>query len=229
MPANVIYMKFLISLLAFLIISASATGQTGKDIFYNEVTFFLNEKGENISRAEFEIILKNNPSKFPRWDHIENDSIHVARIIPKEISINVSYPEIYKALEKITQTSFPGNPVIIIHYNFYNDLCSPASRFNKWDTLRIRRNKRFSDNLARRIENEFPNVVSLHFFELGIIIEPSQILKQFFYTDHSGFFRNTLFKIPSSCGSLAIIMPGGSVMIFNGETPIPEIADSFQE
>ncbi len=220
-------MKFLISLIAFFIISFSAKGQTGQDLFFNEVTIFLNENGERISKEEFQKILKVNSSTFHRWEQIENDSIRIARLIPKTQTFTVSYPSIYKMVEEITQTSLPGNPIIIIHYNFYNDLCSPASGFNNWDTLRIRRNKRFSDNLSRRIEEQFPNVIALHFFEPGITIEPSQILKQYFYIDQDRFFRNTLFKILSSCGSIAIIRPGGSAVRFNGETSIPQIADSL--
>lgn len=215
-------MRLLISFFAFFIISVSVTGQ---DIFYNETNLFLDEKGESITQTEFEKLLKENPSTYHRWDQIENDSIHIARLIPKKETFNVSYPKIYKALEDLTQSTFQGNPLIIIHYNFVGDLCSPASGFNNWDTLRIRRNKRYSDNLNRRIEKEFPNVIALHFFEPGITIEPSQILKQYFHIDNSLFFRNTIFKTPSSCGSVAIIRPGGSVVIFNGETPIPEIAD----
>src|SRR5690606_24717915 len=220
-------MKVIISLIFFFVLNASAMGQTGKDIFFNEVTFFLNEKGENIGQVEFEKILKENAFEYNRWDNVENDSIRIARLIPKKQTLNVSYPEIYKTLKEITNSTFPGNPIIIIHYNYLNDLCSPAAGYNYWDTLRIRRNKRFSDNLNRRIEQDYPNVIALHFFEPGIEIEPSQILKQFFYIDQTGFFKNTIFKIPSSCGSIAIIKPGGNVIVFNGETPIPEISDSL--
>lgn len=209
--------------------SAEGTGQNRQDIFYNEVTFYLNEKGENLGRAQFEQILKENASSFHRWDQVENDSIRIARLIPKKESFNVSYPRIYKALEEITQTTYQGNPMIIIHYNFVNDLCSPASGYNYWNDLRIRRKKRFSDNLNRRLEKDFPNVVALHFFEPGITIEPSQILKQHFLIDNTLFFRNTIFKTQSSCGSVAIIRPGGNVVIFNGETPIPEISDSLED
>ncbi len=220
-------MRFSHSLLILILISASATAQTGQGIFLNEITFYLNEKGESLSQAEFEKLLKENPSAFNRWDQIENDSIRINRLIPKKETFNISYPEIYKELKEITQSTFPGNPLIVIHYNFVNDLCSPAAGYNYWDTLRIRRNKRFSDNLNRRLEKEYQNVIALHFFEPGIEIEPSQVLKQYFYIDHSGFFRKTLFKTPSACGSVAIIKPGGNVIIFNGETPIPEIADSL--
>lgn len=210
-------------------ISVSATGQTKQGIFFNQVTFFLNEKGENISKTEFDKILTENSSEYSRWDQIENDSTRIAIIIPKKISINISYPEIYKALEEITQSSFPGNPVIIIHYNFFNDICSPASGFNVWNTLRIRKAKRFSDNLSRRIEIEYPNVIAFHFFEPGITIEPSQILKPYFYIDHLKLLRNTLFKIPSSCGAIAIIQPGGKVVIFSGETSIPVLSEPLQD
>jgi hypothetical protein len=221
-------MKLLSPLLVLFLISASSQSQTGQGLFLNEITFYLNENGENLSQAEFENILKENPSTYNRWDQIENDSIRIARLIPKKENFTVSYPKIYKELKEITQSTFPGNPLIIIHYNFVDDLCSPAAGYNYWDTLRIRRNKRFSDNLIRRLEKEYPNPIALHFFEPGIEMEPSQILKQYFYIDNSGFFRKNLFKIPSNCGSVAIIKPGGSVIIFNGETPIPEIADSLQ-
>src|SRR5690606_14135608 len=216
------FMKNFIFLVGLLIFTLSATGQTGQDIFFNEATFFLNEKGENISETDFRNILKERASEFNRWDQIENDSIHIARLIPKKEFINVSYPAIYKALQGITNSTFPGNPLIIIHYNFYNDLCSTATGFNNWNTLRIRKNKRFSDNLTRRLEKEYPNVIALHFFEPGIYIEPSQILKQYFYIDEDMFFRNTLFKTPSSCGSIALIRPGGRTIIINGETTVPE-------
>ena len=222
-------MKFRMLLILFLIFSVSAASQTGQGIFYNEVTFFLNENGENVSQAEFEILLKENATSYHRWDQVENDSIRIARLIPKKQTFNVSYPEIFKAVKEHTQLTFPGNPLIIIHYNYLDDLCSPATGFNYWDTLRIRRSKRFSDNLIRRLEQDFPNVIALHFFELGIEIEPSQILKQFFYIDKTGYFRNKIFKTPSSCGSIALIRPGGRTIIFNGETPVPEIADAMKD
>lgn len=220
-------MKLRISLIFFFIFSVSATSQTGQEFFYNEVTFFINENGESLTQAEFEKILNENTSSYHRWDQVENDSIRIARLIPKKQNLNVSYPEIFKAVNEHTQLNFPGNPLIIIHYNYFNDLCSPATGFNYWDTLRIRRNKRFSDNLIRRLEKDYPNVIALHFFESGISIEPSQILKQYFYIDKAGFFRNKIFKTPSSCGSVAIIRPGGRTIIVNGETPVPEIADAI--
>lgn len=222
-------MKAIILSIIFFGLTASVSGQIGKDIFFNEVTFFLNEKGENIGQTQFERLLKEEASTYHRWDQVENDSIHIARLIPRKQNLVVSYPEIYKALKEITKTTLQGNPLVIIHYNFYNDLCSPATGYNNWDTLRIRRNKRFSDNLIRRLETEYPNVIALHFFEPGIEIEPSQILKQYFYIDKTRYFRKNLFKSPSSCGSIAIIKPGGRTIIFNGETPVPEIADALTD
>src|SRR5690606_40011102 len=141
-------------------------------------------------------------SSHQRRNKQKNASILTAMIIPKKQNLNISYTKIFKSVNEHTQLNFPGNQLIIIHYNYFNDLCSPATGFNYWDTLRIRRNKRFSDNLNRRIEQEYPNVIALHFFEPGIEIEPSQILKQFFYIDNSSFFRNRIFKTPILCTSV---------------------------
>lgn len=229
LPPKLNYMRFLMFVIAFLIVTVSASGQTGRDIFYNEVNYFLDEKGDTLTQTEFEKLLKEANPSYHKWEKIEIDSTRISRLIPKKEAFNVSYPKIYNALEEITQSKFQGNPLIIIHYNFVDDLCSPASGYNYWDTLRVRRNQRFSDNLSRRIENEFPNVIALHFFEPGINIEPSQILKQYFYLDLSRFFRTTIFKNPSSCGSVAIIRPGGRTVVFNGETSIPVIAESLQQ
>ncbi len=213
----------LIALFSFQLIS----GQTGKDIFLNENTFYFDEKGSPITEEEFLSSLKNEPFEYHKWDQIENDSIRVSRLIPKKEELKISYPNLFQAVEKITNSSLPGNPVIIIFYNYLDDLCSPASSFNNWGTLRIRKEKRYSDNLKRRVEQQYPNVIAYHLFEPGITIEPSQLHKEYFLIDKDHFFRKTLFKTQSSCGSIALVFPGGRTIIHNGETPVPVIIDSL--
>ncbi len=222
-------MKLLFTFLSSFIFSISTSGQTDNDIFYNEITFFLTENGSPLTQAEFEEILKNNAAKYHRWDQMENDSIRIARLIPRKEEIKVSYPDFFEAIEGITNTSLPGNPVMVIFYDYLDDICSPASAFNQWGTLRIRREKRFSDNLKRRIEQDYPNVIAYHLFEPGIYIEPSQVLKQYFFIDKNQYFRQNLFRTQSTCGSIAIIKPGGKTVIYHGETSIPILAESLQD
>lgn len=220
-------MKIIFALLFFFLFIVSSSAQTQRDIFFSEINFFLDETGTRIEGSQFENLLKENPMKYHRWDEIANDSIRIARLIPRNEQLKLSYPKIYQAVEETTNTSIQGNPVIVIFYNYLDDICSPASGFNNWNDLRIRKNKRFSDNVKRRIEKVYPNVIAYHFFEPGINIEPSQILKQYFLIDHEHFFRKTLFTTPSSCGSIAIIEPGGNTIIYNGEISVSEIADSL--
>lgn len=221
-------MKLLFTLLSAFLFTISTSGQTVNDIFYNEITFFLNENGTSLTQGEFEEILKNNPATYNRWDQMENDSIRIARLIPRKEELTISYPEIYQVIEGITNTSIPGNPVIIIFYDYLDDICSPPSAFNQWGTLRIRKEKRFSDNLKRKIEKDYPNVIAYHFFEPGIYIEPSQLLKQYFYIDKNQYFRQNLFRTQSTCGSIAIIKPGGKTIIHHGETSISILTESLQ-
>ena len=124
-------MKLLFTFLSSFIFSISTSGQTDNDIFYNEITFFLTENGSPLTQAEFEEILKNNASTYHRWDQMENDSIRIARLIPRKKEIKVSYPDFFEAIEGITNTSLPGNPVIVIFYDYLDDICSPASAFNQ--------------------------------------------------------------------------------------------------
>lgn len=214
--------------LSFLLVQ-TINGQTGRDIFLYETKFYFDENGASIPEEEFRIVLKDNPGDYHRWDQIEHDSIRISRLIPKREVVKISYPDIFQSVEKSTNSSIAGNPVIIIFYNYLNDFCSPPSSFNFWGTLRIRGQKRVSDNLKRRIEIEYPNVIAYHFFEPGITIEPSQLHKQHFFIDQDHSFRKTLFKTQSSCGSIAIIQPGGKTIIHNGETSVPVITASLVE
>lgn len=214
--------------LAFLFIQ-SVNGQTGRDIFLYETTFYFDESGSSLTEAEFQNILKENPEEYHMWDQVENDSIRVSRLIPKKERLKVSYPDVFQSIEKITGNAIAGNPLIIIFYNYANDFCSPASSFNNWDTLRIRREKRNSDNLKRRIQQQYPNVIAYHLFEPGITIEPSQLHKEYFFIDRDHHFRKILFKTQSSCGSIAVIKPGGETIIHNGETSVPVITASLAE
>ncbi|HSI69237.1 MAG TPA: hypothetical protein VK941_03325 [Gillisia sp.] len=222
-------MKINLLLLSVFLFANSIYGQTGRDIFLYETTFYFNETGTSISEEEFRTVLKDNPETYHSWDQIENDSIRISRIIPRKQEFKISYPDIFQAVEKTTNSSIPGNPVIIILYNYLNDFCSPASSFNSWGTLRIRREKRFSDNLKRRIQQQYPNVIAYHIFEPGITIEPSQLHKEHFFIDREHFFRKSLFRTQSSCGSIAIIKPGGKTIIHHGETSVPVITASLNE
>ncbi|MCM4159856.1 hypothetical protein FHG64_05275 [Antarcticibacterium flavum] len=222
-------MKIILFLfLAFLFIHP-VKGQTGRDIFLYETTFYFDQNGSPLTEAEFQNALKENPAEFHMWDQIENDSVRVSRLIPKKEKLKVSYPDVFKSVEKITGSSLAGNPVIIIFYDYTNDLCSPASSFNNWDTLRIRKDKRAADNLKRRIQQQYPNVIAYHFFEPGITIEPSQLHKEYFFLDRDHYFRKGLFKTQASCGSIAIIKPGGATIIHHGETAVPVITSSLFE
>lgn len=222
-------MKVTLTLIFTLLFVLTTSGQTQRDIFLYEITYHLNEDGSALSPEEFQRILRENPEEYHRWDQIENDSIRISRLIPKKEEIQVSYPDLFQAVEKSTNSTLPGNPVIIIFYNYFNDFCSPASSFNEWGTLRIRGDKRFSDNVKRRIQQQYSNVIAYHFFEPGIDIEPSQVLKEHFFIDENQFLRKSLFKTQSSCGSIAIIKPGGKTIIHNGETSVSLLAASLND
>lgn len=222
-------MKINLFIFLALLVCNSVNAQTGRDIFLYETKFYFDEDGSSVTEAEFKNTLQNNPADYHRWDQIEHDSIRISRLIPKKEELMVSYPDIFQAVETSTGSSLSGNPLIIIFYNYLNDFCSPPSSFNFWDTLRIRREKRNSDNLKRRIQNQYPNVIAYHFFEPGITIEPSQLHKEYFLIDRDLIFREILFQTQSACGSIAIIEPGGKTIIHHGETSVPVITASLAE
>lgn len=156
---------------------------------------------------------------------------------PRYSAYKVSYSDFRTKAEELTGKTFSDSTIFIIHYNYKDDACSDWFS-NKMSSGLVNKRKEYNDIQKSFIEKNYKNSVLLILFEEGIALsnKPNST-KEYFYSDKNNFFRKTIFKDPSVCGSHGIIKPGGFVLIHNGEYRAdwmaahvkPEIWNSFFE
>lgn len=214
----------LITILSFNFISAQSISSSIQNIKYS----YVNEAGETIEKEDYLAIVRNKSYNFYSWSFFAQDTSIVRKLVNLgDNRKQVSYPAFVKKLEEITGRTFPENPVILINYRYLNDICSHKIKINNWDRFRIRNDKRYYNQLVKTAEEYYDNVIILNFFEQGISINPSKILKKYFHMDKDNFLKNNLFTKPVTCGSSAAIMPGGRTLIVHSEGSSSRLAMSI--
>ncbi len=203
----------LISFFSFNILSSQPSSPI-QNIKYS----YVNEAGENIEKGEFLAIKRSKDYNYLSWSFFAQDTSIVQKLVNLgDNRKQVSYPAFVKKLEAITGRKFPENPIILLNYRYLNDICTHKINVNNWDRFRIRNDKRYSNQLVKTAEEYYENVIVLHFYEEGIRIKPSNILKKYFHIDKDNFLKINLFNKPVTCGSSAAIMPGGRTLLVHSE------------
>lgn len=213
----------LISFFSFNILS-SQTSSPIENIKYS----YVNEVGENIEKGEFLAIKRSKDYNYFSWSFFAQDTSIVQKLVNLgDNRKQVSYPAFVKKLEEITGRKFPENPIILLNYRYLNDICNHKINVNNWDRFRIRNDKRYSNHLVKTAEEHYENVIILHFYEEGISINPSKILKKYFHIDKDNFLKINLFNKPVTCGSSAAIMPGGRTLLVHSEGSPSRLAEAI--
>lgn len=177
---------------------------------------YFDENGNKINKSKF---LKNWRDKdllLSRWDSLGNDGKRYVRL-KKDLYLKAKsdYNYINKELEKLTNKSIPENTILLLNFNFKDDLCT--SRWdNNWTKNDIQIRKHFLDPIKATIEKD--SIIYLVLFEKGMIVKNNTKRKnEYFFLDENSFFRKNIFKNPTLCGSFALIKPNGQTLIRNGE------------
>ena len=203
-------MKKYTLILLLICISVSVAAQSKQYIQYSQVDQNGNEKRYSKIRkitAEEEIALSKT---------IAEDIGNITRDgNPTYMPALVNYPEIKNFLYDITGRKYK-NKTFLVHYIYMNETCS--SNGNNWDKNTIRKRKGGIALQKKEIEKRNNQIVILNIFEEGISLTNSPNSgKEYFFTDKNNFLRNYIFKIPSFCGSVAVIKPNGEALVYNGE------------
>ena len=203
-------MKFKSLLLILVFASCSTTEKIPTNrAYYDEV-------GNSISKENFMQKWRNKDNSFARWDYIEKGKRNITLSSPLFSRYSIDYLPLLRNLEKISGQQFDENSVILIAYDFTDDLCSSNSS-NTLNKRKIKKQKSFLKPIRKKVL-EAENVIFIHLFEEGIIVKNSPDEKdEYFFQDRNNFFRNTIFKDPSLCGSFALIKPTGQAFVRNGE------------
>ena len=208
-------------LLACLIISCNTSYITKKQVH-------LDETGKLLSSEDFQARWRNPDIQYTRWDYM-SDSARVATLShPVYQRLEISYSSFRFNLEKITGKEIPENTIFLLDYTYLNDLCSSKST-NNWKKNVVKSRKEFLRPIKTEIENTYPEILYLKFFEEGITLQNDPTsTEEYFFMDFNNFLKNSLFRNPSFCGSFALVKPNGQVLIRNGESRADYIADHLK-
>jgi len=199
--------------LFFVLYSISTTAQ--------RVKYHFDIEGKEIKEKEFDKLWRDRDSAYSRWDYETKDSSRVARLIPQYTQGVVNRNQLKEYLEKVTHKKFDKSTIFFICYTYVNDLCSQYST-NNYTKKVIKTLEKLHDNSKAFIEENYPNIVILEFFESGITLENNpNDSTEYYYSDKEDFLRELMFRTPAWCGSQALIKPNGETLVHNGESYIP--------
>jgi len=137
---------------------------------------------------------------------------------PHYMASVVNYNEVKNYLENISGQKY-DNKIFLISYTFVDDACS--SNNNNWDKTFTNRRKKMNAPQKKEIEKRNTQLVILKIVENGISLSNSiDSPKEYIFADKDNFLRNSIFTIPSFCGSTALVKSNGETLVMNGETGI---------
>ena len=204
MPSRILF-------LFFVLFSITSNAQ--------RIKYHLDIEGKEIKRKEFDKLWRNRDSAYSRWDYETKDSSRVARLIPQYQQGVINRNDLKEYLEKVTNKKFADSTIFFISYTFTNDLCSPQYSTNNYTKEVIDHWKNLTDARKASIEENYPDIVRLNFFEQGIKLQnaPSDST-EYYYSDKENLLREIIFRNPAFCGSRALIKPNGQTVVYNGES-----------
>ncbi|WP_133085471.1 hypothetical protein [Winogradskyella aurantia] len=138
------------------------------------------------------------------------------------------YNLIKTELEKIIPYTVTDSSTIIIEYYFKDDLCSDPHKDNKWTSSEISERKSFLNPIKKDLRNRGIFFISL--FEKGIKLRNRPTSKnEYFFVDENNFFKENLFKSPTTCGSHAAIKTNNQTLVQNGENRADYFAENLSK
>ena len=198
--------KMLFSLIMFLVCL---------NLFSQKI--YLNENGIEINKEKFLENWRNEELNLYRWDYIKKDSGRVAKLNTNRFNyFKVNYDTIIKQLNVLSKKIIPNDAIIIIEYEFSNDLCS-AENENKWTKNRLKTRHDFLAFVEKKIHDENAKNYYFKLFDKDLVISDYIDSIDNYIIDKNDFFKTNFFNNPALCGSHVLIKPDGFAMVKNGE------------
>ncbi|TYB74627.1 MULTISPECIES: hypothetical protein [Bizionia] len=201
-------MKALFSILLLLFMLHSISAQEN---------IYIDENGQEIDNQDYQKRWRNKDLLLTTWSHIDTNGIK-NYTLKKDLYMtgNYDYNEITLQLEIIINREIPKNNIILIEYNYKDDLCTVPRWDNNWTEDNIKDRKKFTDPLRKSILKKNISYITLYEEGMTLANKPND-KNEYFFIDAKKTFRNKLFIYPTNCGSYAIIKPNGETLIRNGE------------
>ena len=189
-------------------------------------SLYFDEHGKQLTKTEFQEQYRDSLNGLAYWEK-ENDTARIISLHPEFKQYEVSYSSFLQKLQQMTGKEFDNNSVVIISYEYRDDLC--AKRGNHfWSKRRIAEEKDFTDDIKTNIGLMNKELIYLVIFEQGIKLlnEPGSE-DEYFFSDKGNFLRNSIFKNPTTCGSVALLRPPGEILVTHSEGRTDIVAQKF--
>ena len=97
------------------------------------------------------------------------------------------YKNIKSKLEEISHIKIPDSVILLIEYNYKDDLCS-SRRDNNWNYSEVSERKKFTNPMRKKLSKK--NIFLISLFESGMTIKNKPKNKrEYFFIDKNNFFR----------------------------------------
>ena len=179
-------------------------------------TLYFDTQGKQLTKEDFQKQYRDSLNGLAYWEE-ENDTAIIESLHPEFEQYTVSYPGFLQKLHSITGKKFGDSSVVIISYEYKNDLCSKRNN-NLWTKRRIEENKDYTDDIKANIALMNEKLIYLVVFEKGIRLENDPTAaNEYYFSDEENFLRKNIFRNPTTCGSIALIRPPGEILVSHGE------------
>ena len=202
--------RFLITL--FILLNYISYSQSD-----NNIKYWIDINGKSISETLFLKQLRTQNSEFAIWKYIAKDSGYVAKAHYKFNLYAINHSFFLNYINRITNKKFPSNTTLLIEFHYKDDLCG-SNHSNKWNGLRIKNRKNYTDKWRKSVESKNKNLAYLVFYEKDILLQNSNSKNEYYFSDVEGLFRKNIFLNPTSCGSYMLSKPDGKTLVRNGES-----------
>lgn len=183
---------------------------------FGQETIYFDENGNKVNETKFRKKWGDKELLLTRWDSIGIDNKHYATL-KKDLYmvVNCDYQDIKQQIEKIIKRTIPPNEILLLRYNYIDDLCN-SNWDNIWTKSEIDKRNEFIKPIRNKLKKD--NVFYIVLFDKGFELHNNPNSKnESFFKDNKGYFRKLIFTTPTLCGSYAIIKPNGQTLIRNGE------------
>ena len=190
---------------------------------YGQETIYIDEKGDTISKKVYVEKWRNNDLLSSSWHHKDKKGKNYVTLRNLYLKGKYDYKNIKSKLEEISHIKIPDSVILLIEYNYKDDLCS-SRRDNNWNYSEVSERKEFTNPMRKKLSKK--NIFLISLFESGMTIKNKPKNKrEYFFIDKNNFFREKIFISPTLCGSFALLKTNGECVIRNGEYRADSMAE----
>ena len=129
---------------------------------YGQETIYIDEKGDTISKKVYVEKWRNNDLLSSSWHHKDKKGKNYVTLRNLYLKGRYDYKNIKSKLEEISHIKIPDSVILLIEYNYKDDLCS-SRRDNNWNYSEVSEREKFTNPMRKKLSKK--NIFLISLFE----------------------------------------------------------------